>query len=266
MPHLDVPRTRLAVIGFDPDESTLLEKRLNLPVLARDLLPRICVRESILHIEDESSNYVPISHVVFHGIFENDLDFLAGLALWGGPCFPNASGMMDCRLRLPGLVRALRYSRFGSPRRGFASAKAEYSATGESVAKWGNWHCGENKARFSESWKHAEACLIEPFFAGEAVRIVVIGQSIRQVRMAGSDWLKSVHGQGAELVPTDPELVEDTLAIQKGLGLDLIANDYIVGPEGKFLLEVNHIPSVTCFPELWEDYLVAVSDWIKASA
>ena len=89
-----------------------------------------------------------VSHVVFHGIFEDDLDFLAGLALWGGPCFPNPAAMMDCRLRLPCLVRSLRFTRFGGAVRGFASVNAEYDAEVESVAKWGNRHCGDNKEKF----------------------------------------------------------------------------------------------------------------------
>jgi hypothetical protein len=30
----------------------------------------------------------------------------------------------------------------------------------------------------------------------------------------------------------------------------------------RYLLEVNHIPSVTCFPELWQEYLRVVVDWV----
>jgi hypothetical protein len=59
----------------------------------------------------------------------------------------------------------------------------------------------------------------------------------------------------------DPELVADAQAVRAGLGLDILANDYIVGPAGKHLLEVNHIPSVTCFPELWEAYAEVVVRW-----
>ena len=60
----------------------------------------------------------------------------------------------------------------------------------------------------------------------------------------------------------DPQLVADTRDIQRGLGLDIIANDYIVSASGPYLLEVNHIPSVTCFPELWQDYVNVVVSWI----
>ena len=30
----------------------------------------------------------------------------------------------------------------------------------------------------------------------------------------------------------------------------------------RYLLEVNHIPSVTCFPELWQEYVDVVSAWV----
>ncbi|MEZ6143636.1 MAG: hypothetical protein R3B84_23985 [Zavarzinella sp.] len=172
--------------------------------------------------------------------------------------------MMDCRLRLPCLVKALQHTRFANERRGFATNKAQYQATSESVAKWGNWHCGENKERFHGTWTAAEATLFEPFINGEAVRIVNLKEP-RQIRLAGTSWLKSVHGAGAALMPTDSELVADTQAIQRGLGLDIIANDYMLSPSGPFLLEVNHIPSVKCFPELWQEYLELVTHWCSAT-
>jgi hypothetical protein len=91
---------------------------------------------------------------------------------------------------------------------------------------------------------------------------VVIGDSARQIALTGPDWKKSVHGTGAMIVPADPDLVADTLAVRRGIGLDVIANDYIACPDGRhYLLEVNHIPSVTCFPELWDDYLRTVGAW-----
>ena len=66
-------------------------------------------------------------------------------------------------------------------------------------------------------------------------------------------------------MPADPELVADTRAIRHGLGLDIIANDYMAGPAGKYLLEVNHIPSVTCLPELWREYVDVVAAWVETS-
>ncbi len=257
---------RILLIGFDAPEAAALTERLPYECVAHEMLPKIVVERGQLFVESpRSARYLKVSRVVFHGIFEHDLEFLAGLALWGGPCFPNPAAMMDCRLRLPCLVHALKYTRFGGPPRGFASPYSEYSAENESVAKWGNWHCGENKERFTGSWTAQEPTLFEPFIEGEAVRLVIVGEP-RQIRLTGTGWLKSVHGAGAEFMPADPELVADTRAIQRGLGLGIIANDYMISEAGPYLLEVNHIPSVTCFPELWKDYLEVVTGWIARNS
>lgn len=257
---------RILLIGFDASEAAALSVRLPFECVCHEMLPRIVVEQGQLFVESpRSARYLRVSRVVFHGIFEHDLEFLAGLALWGGPCFPNPAAMMNCRLRLPCLVHALKHSRFGGATRGYASTHGEYAAEVESVAKWGNWHCGENKQRFSGSWTAKEPTLFEPFLDGEAVRVVIVGQP-RQIRLTGKGWLKSVHGAGAAFMPADPQLVADTQAIQRGLGLDIIANDYIVSAAGPYLLEVNHIPSVTCFPELWEEYMDVVTAWVSQMA
>lgn len=257
---------RVLLIGFDEPEAATLSARLPFECVSHEMLPKIVVRDGKLFAESpDGGRYRRVSRVVFHGIFEHDLEFLAGLALWGGPCFPNPAAMMDCRLRLPCLVRALRFSRFGGPR-GFASSGADYLSEAASVAKWGNWHCGENKERFSGAWVATEPTLFEPFVAGEAVRVVMLGKEARQIRLAGADWRKSVHGAGAAFMAADPELVADTRSIRRGLGLDIIANDYIVSSSERYLLEVNHIPSVTCFPELWEEYVTVIAEWVGKQA
>ena len=65
----------------------------------------------------------------------------------------------------------------------------------------------------------------------------------------------------------DRELLADTRAIQKAFGLEVVANDYIVGEQGtKHLLEVNHIPNVTRFPEIWEAYCDYAVQWIQQVA
>jgi hypothetical protein len=210
--------------------------------------------------------WIPVSKVIFHSIYENDLDFIAALALWGGPCLPNARAMMDCRLKLPCLVRALQHTRFGSPLRGYVSPHTAFHTDTEQVAKWGNWHCGENKARFNKIWESAEPCIIERFLPGQAVRIVLIGDGYWQIRLEGADWLKSIHSPDAAFMAVDPELLDDTRTIQKAFGLEVVANDYMVGEDGsRHLLEVNHIPNVTRFPEIWEAYRDFAVQWVAKS-
>jgi hypothetical protein len=255
---------RLLIVGLDEPEYHVLRERLQVPHVYADLLPRIQLRQGRLYVEKPNAFYVfvPVSRVVFHGIFEDDLHFLTALALWGGPCLPKAHGMMDCRLRLPCLVRALEATRFGSLPRGYADGDTTMESGSDTVAKWGEWHCGENKARFHGSWKSEVPTLFEPFLEGEAVRLHLLGERAWQIRMTGQDWLKSIHGPAAALMPVDAELLEDARRLQRHFRLEMMAVDYIVGTDGsRYLLEVNHIPNVTVFAELREAYLDHVVRW-----
>lgn len=254
----------LCIVGLDDEQVAEIRDLIEMPVLAHINLPAIMVQDGQLLVENAGRpKYLPVSKVVYHGIYEQDLDFMVGLALWGGPSLPTARNMMDCRLKFPCLVRALEHTRFAAPR-GYASAHALYSSQNERVAKWGNWHCGENKERFTGSWSGAEPSIIEPYFAGQAVRVVIIGEQYWQIKLDGDDWLKSIHHDDAAFMDVDPDLLDDTRHLQQVFGLEIIANDYIVAEDGsKYLLEVNHIPNVTRFPEIWTAYRDFVAQWAQ---
>ena len=212
----------LLLVGLDEPETTELRRRLDRPVLAFETLPRIRVDRGRLLVEHPHvmNHFVPVERVVYHAIFEDDFDFLAALALWGGPCLPGARGMMDLRLRLPGLVRALAVTRFGGlSREAMPTGARPSSPSAESVAKWGNWHCGEDKARFDGPGPPIVPTLFEEFVEGEAVRIVLVGERAWQVRMAGDGWLKSIHHPGAAFMPIDPELLDDARRLAEHFGL-----------------------------------------------
>ena len=258
---------RFCLIGLDEPEVKEIQERVEAPVIAFEQLPRIIVRGGELFVEPKRGpQWLPVSKVVFHSLYENDMDFLAGLALWNGPCLPNARAMLDCRLKFPCLIRALQVTRFGSPLRGYAAPHTPFrtEAGEEQVAKWGNWHCGENKARFTGAWESEHACVIEEFLPGQAVRVVMIGEKHWQIKLEGADWLKSIHAPNAAFMEADAELLEDTRNLKQAFGLEIIGNDYIVEENGaKHLLEVNHIPNVTRFPEIWTAYRDYVVEWLK---
>ena len=264
--NLDVLMKRFSIIGLDQPEISLITDRVDAAVIPHESLPKIVVRDGKLFVEPVTgSTYIPVSKVVFHGIFEDDHDVIAGLALWGGPCLPNATAMMDCRLKLPCLVRALKHSEFAAPSRGYASQGASYPTEVERIAKWGNWHCGENKLRFGSRWEASESTIVERYLSGKAVRIVLIGDQSWQIQLAGDDWLKSIHHPTSHLMDVDPKLLADTQNIAKGFGLEILANDYIVTEDGvPHLLEVNHIPNVTRFPEIWSAYSDYVVEWLSS--
>jgi hypothetical protein len=255
---------RLLIVGLDEPEYLDLKPRLHGSAIHSELLPRIQVQQGRLLVEKPNTfgAFVPVSKVLFHGIFEDDLPFLTALALWGGPCLPNAHGMMSCRLRLPCLVRALQVSRFGSMLRGYADRSTVVESDFDLVAKWGEWHCGENKERFRGSRTCDQPTLLEPFIEGEAVRVHLMGERYWQIRMTGADWKKSLHGPGAGFMEVDPELLEDTRRLQRHFGLEMLATDYMVARDGgRHLLEVNHIPNVTIFPEIRAAYLDWAAQW-----
>src|SRR5262245_25481501 len=141
---------RILLIGLDEPEYQALKERVSLPLVFHPTLPLLVVKEGQLIVErhDAGGRFVPVSRVIYHGIFEDDFDVLTALALWGGPCLPGAQGLLDCRLRLPCLARSLQVTRFGAMRRSYADRDQELTFDKETVAKWGNWHCGENKERF----------------------------------------------------------------------------------------------------------------------
>ncbi|PHN08242.1 ATP-grasp domain-containing protein [Flavilitoribacter nigricans] len=258
-------KKRICIIGLEREPSLAIRKNYFGPTMYHEMLPKFLVNDGRLFIERTNGiGMLPVDIVVFHGIFENDLDLLTGLAIWGGPCFPNALAMMNCRLKLPCLARALQVSRFNT-RRGFLPAQGTIQVNRTSVAKWGNWHCGENKQKFSGEWTGRETSVIEPFFPGESVRVVALGGHQFQIRLAGESWLKSIDDESAAMMEMDPELLEDTLRIKKAFGMDLIANDYIIDNEGnKHLLEVNHIPNMVRFKQLQDSYIQVVNSWIHS--
>ncbi len=255
--------TRLLTVGLDEPEIVDLRGRLEGPAICHSLLPAIRVEDGELLVERASGpGVLAVDRVVFHGIFADDLDFITTLALWGGPCLPSARGLLDCRLRLPCLARALGISRFGRLSRSYLAARQTIHRAHDSVAKWGNWHCGENKARFTGDFTAGEPTIVEPFIVGEAVRIAVVGAHAWQIRLTGDDWLKSIHHRDAAFMAIDDELLADARALADGLGLAVTGIDYMLGADGeKHLLEVNHAANVTVFPEIREAFLELAAAW-----
>lgn len=257
----------ITLVGLDPPEAEELSQRLRCRVIAFNMLPRLRLVDDQLFVRPRGSDeFEPTAKVVFHGIFEDDLPILTVLALWGGPCFPNARGMLDCRERVPALARCRTVSRFASLPRSYGRRGEVVSFDRPTVAKWGEWHCGEGKEMFTGEWECAVPTLFEPFVPGEAVRVQLVGERAWQIRMGGDGWKKSIHGPGSELVSPDTELLEDMRNLQRNFGLEICAGDYIVTSDGtKHLLELNHIPNVTEFETIRRAYLETVAEWAGRS-
>ena len=89
-------REYVAIIGLDERESEEIRDSLDVWAISHLVIPKIMVNDGQLWVEAPNGpRLVPVNKVVYHGIFENDLNFMVGLALWGGPCLPNPRAMMD---------------------------------------------------------------------------------------------------------------------------------------------------------------------------
>jgi len=150
---------RLLLIGLDQPEIEEIKQHVTDPIIAHEMIPRVKLCDGVLSVEKPNwlHTFVPVSHVLFHGIFEVEKDFplISALALWNGPCMPNARGMMDARLRIPGLIPALSVTRFGAMRRGFADRYSTMSSEETMVAKsnGATGIAGKTNASLAESMK-----------------------------------------------------------------------------------------------------------------
>ncbi|SEO48961.1 hypothetical protein SAMN05192574_108269 [Mucilaginibacter gossypiicola] len=260
-------KIRILVIGLEEAEVNALKQSLNFNYLMvhYDLVPQVKLIEGQLYVESTSvpGKYLLVNKVIFHGIYKDDVDFITLLAMWNGPCLPNALGMMDLRQRIPGLARALSVSKFSGIKRGMVIGEQDYSTETEVVAKWGIWHCGEDKNKFTGDWTSTETSVIEEFIDGEAVRIMIVGDKSWQIRLTGDTWLKSIHNEGSWEMEIDQELLLDSKAIAQHFNLQTVGVDYIIGKNGeRYLLEVNHIPNVTVFPFVNKAFIEYAVEWM----
>ncbi|MEO1441420.1 MAG: hypothetical protein AAFV33_13565, partial [Chloroflexota bacterium] len=80
-------REYVLLIGLDEPEQHDIIDRIDDFVIAHIALPRIMVRDGQLYAEAPNSpRLLPVKKVVYHGIYDDDMDIITGLALWGGPC------------------------------------------------------------------------------------------------------------------------------------------------------------------------------------
>lgn len=97
-------KKRVLIVGLETKEVATIKQNLDFSyiVIHHDMLPNIKLIEGDLYVESLSipNKYYLVDKVIFHGIFEHDVDFITLLALWNGPCLPNAHGMMDLRQRV----------------------------------------------------------------------------------------------------------------------------------------------------------------------
>ncbi len=125
------------------------------------------------------------------------------------------------------------------------------------VLKTGTEHRGIGKylvhsVRDIPEWEGVAT--MEPYFEGESVRVLIIGQDVFSFKTTNPDsWIKNSPGADIEkcLVPDD--MVQHAKYTADLFGLDIYGVDYILEDDGTFhFLEINQYPGLGVFEDVEE--------------
>ena len=178
--------------------------------------------------------------VIYYGYFEDAGAPRRALALSSIPTFPDVGATLLLDERPMALLLASRADET-SPARGFVPAGTDLNLQREQVVKWGNRHCGDDKARINGASRVATDAIVEPFVAGRSERVLLIGDQLWHLRYESTDWRKNVAATVTTIEP-EPLLVARARRTAERLGLSVAGVDYIVNDGGATLLEVNAYP------------------------
>lgn len=86
---------------------------------------------------------------------------------------------------------------------------------------------------------------IEPYFEGESVRVMVVGQSVFGFKVQNdTNWIKNAPGANIYEYKLSNEIIEHAKKVNQLFHLDVYGVDYIVNNNGEFhFLEINQYPS-----------------------
>ena len=146
------------------------------------------------------------------------------------------------------------------PRRGYVPAGTETNVDREQVLKWGNRHCGEDKARVVGLVKADHDAVIEPFVEGRSERVLIVGDRAWRLGYESADWRKNVKAAVSPL-PVDGDLEARARRTAERLELSVAGVDYIVNGAGATLLEVNAYPGLDDVPEAAEAFVELAATW-----
>jgi glutathione synthase/RimK-type ligase-like ATP-grasp enzyme len=214
--------------------------------------------ESGKYIKRNNFNNEVIKGVIFYADMDNkdlELENLKLIKEKHIPCFPSPyilSNMIDRHYVLSQCVKA-----------GFVSHNVVQTYYNENlkfnfpvVLKTGNSHRGHDKYLIFDNDfpKWDGIATLEPYFDGESVRILIIGNDIFGLKLENHEsWIKNA--SGAEVYPFDPSdaLVNHAKSVAKFWGLEIAGVDYILEENGSFhFLEINQFPGIAATDEIVE--------------
>ena len=251
----------LVTIGLEAGLVEQLRGALEARLVAYPAVPRIYSLEGRLLVESATvaGRWLEPRGVVYYGYFDDAGDARRALAVAATPTFPDVRATLPLDERAIALLLALRVDESES-RRGFVPRGVEVNLEREQVLKWGNRHCGDDKARAVGPTGIENAAVVEPFVEGSSERILLVGDHVWHLRYESTDWRKNVGATVTRIEPND-ELVARARRTAQRLGLDVAGVDYIVGAKGATLLEVNAYPGFDDVPGAAVAFVDLVKRW-----
>jgi len=195
-------------------------------------VPRIYSLEGRVFVESPTvaGRWLEPRGVVYYGYFDDAGEARRALALGTTPTFPDVRATLPLDERAMALLLALRVDEAGS-RRGFVPRGIEVRLEREHVLKWGNRHCGDDKARAVGPTAIQNAAVVEPFVEGSSERILLVGDHAWHLRYESTDWRRNVGATVTRIEP-DEEFVDRARRTTRRLGLAVAGVDYVVGTKG----------------------------------
>jgi hypothetical protein len=255
----------LIAIGVDADIVQRLRDALDARIVAYPAVPRLYSLEGGVRVESATvaGRWLEPRGIIYYGYFDDAGSARCALALGATPTFPDVRSTLPLDERAIALVLASRADEQG-PRRGYIPAGIEINIEREQVLKWGNRHCGEDKARVTGMVNADHDVIIEPFVEGRSERILIVGDQAWHLRYESSDWRKNVKATVSKL-PVDRSLEARARRTAERLELAVAGVDYIVNDAGATLLEVNAYPGFDDVLEAAEAFVELASTWWRRS-
>jgi hypothetical protein len=169
---------------------------------------------------------------------------LAGSAI---PCWPDPAALLAVSDRHVAMARCLAAGLVEHP-----VVQARW--TGEPllpfpyVLKVGNEHRGEGKHLIRSAadivpWDGIAT--MEPFFDGESVRVLLLGDHAFGVRIHNEgSWIKNAPGSSLEPWDPDPAIVAHARRAMRLFNLEIAGVDYVIDRSGPRFIELNPFPRV----------------------
>jgi len=141
------------------------------------------------------------------------------------------------------------------------------------VLKIGNEHRGEGKHLIRSAgdivpWEGIAT--MEPFFEGESVRVLLLGDRAFGVRIRNdSSWIKNSPGASIEAWEPDEAIVSHARKAMELFGLEIAGVDYVIDQAGYHFIELNPFPRVALSKEsaaLAREMFSRAMDAIEAAA